>query len=300
MPTLSHRHARTVHLWAHAPFAALCDTRVVAEPVLIAQLTDTHVVGWNTDTELYVDNNRRTADAVAMLNAEVPAPAAVVMTGDLVNDARPDEYEALGELLAPLDIDVLPLPGNHDDRTLVRATFPDFGWADTDHLSWVRVVDGVRVVGLDSTRPGHPGAEFDRERVDWLRAALDTTHDGVTVLAMHHPPFVTGIDWMDRAGFIGLDVFTEIVRDSAVDRIICGHMHRPIGSAVGGVAAQVAMSTVQHVALDLAPGARVSLVRDPVGYQVHRIDGGDVVTHSRYIDTAEVSFEPDWADDHYA
>ena len=283
--------------------AALCDTLFVAPatpPVLIAQLTDTHVVAWDTDTELYVDNNARAADAVAMLNAEVPTPAAVVMTGDLVNDARPEEYAVLTELLAPLRIPVLPLPGNHDDRSLVRTTFADFEWADSEHLSWVQVVDGVRIVGLDSTHPGNHGAEFDAERADWLASVLAAPHAGATVLAMHHPPFVTGIEWMDRAGFSGLDALVEIVSSSSVDRIICGHMHRPIGAAVGGVATQVAMSTVQHVALDLDPTAMVSLVRDPVGYQLHRVDGVDVVTHSRYIDTGEQPFEPDWALDHYA
>jgi 3',5'-cyclic AMP phosphodiesterase CpdA len=272
----------------------------VAEPVLIAQLTDTHVVAWDTDAGLYVDNNQRAAMAVAMLDTELPAPAAVVMTGDLVNDARPDEYDALLEILAPLRIEVLPLPGNHDDRTLLRRTFADVDWSDTEHLSWVRVVDGARIVGLDSTRPGHHGAEFDDERADWLDAVLGTPHDGATLLALHHPPFITGIHWMDRAGFIGLDTFAEIVGDSPVDRIICGHLHRPIGSSVGGVAAHVGMSTVQHVALDLAPAAKVALVRDPVGYQIHRIDGRDVVTHSRYIDTGEQPFEPDWAVDDYA
>jgi 3',5'-cyclic AMP phosphodiesterase CpdA len=265
---------------------------------LIAQLTDTHVVAWDTDTELYVDNNARAAMAVAMLDAEVPAPVAVVMTGDLVNDARPEEYAALTELLAPLRMPVLPLPGNHDDRALVRATFSDFDWADCEHLSWVQVVDGVRIVGLDSTRPGSHGAEFDTERAEWLASALAAPHEGATLLAMHHPPFITGIEWMDRAGFVGLDVLVEIVSSSSVDRIICGHMHRPIGASVGGVAAQVSMSTVQHVALDLAPGAAVSLVRDPVGYQLHRIDGTDVVTHSRYIDTGQHPFVPDWAIDY--
>ena len=263
-------------------------------PVLIAQLTDTHVVAWDTDTRLYVDNNARTASAVAMLNRETPAPAAVVITGDLANDAGADEYDALVELLAPLEIPVLPLPGNHDDRALMRAAFDDFDWEDTGHLSWVRVVDGVRVVGLDTTRPGQHGGEFDDERATWLDRVLAESHDGATLLAMHHPPFVTGIRWMDDAGFVGLDAFVEIVARSRIDRIMCGHLHRPMGSAVGGAPVQVGMSTVQHVALDLAPAATVSIVRDPVGYQLHRVDGTAVVTHSRYIDTGEQPFEPEW------
>ena len=55
---------------------------------------------------------------------------------------------------------------------------------------------------------------------------------------------------------------------------------------------------MQHVALDLDPSAAVSLVRDPVGYQLHRVDGTDVVTHSRYIDTGQQPFVPDWAVDY--
>lgn len=278
--------------------ATLCDVAPATPPVLIAQLTDTHVVAWNTEAELYVDNNERAVSAVALLNAESPPPAAVVLTGDLVNDAHPDEYAALTEILAPLEIPVLPLPGNHDDRALVRSTFGDFDWSDTEHLSWVRIVDGVRVVGLDSTRAGSDGGEFDVARAEWLAAALAVPHAGATLLAMHHPPFVTGIEWMDRAGFVGLDVLVEIISSSPIDRIICGHMHRSIGSSVRGVATQVAMSTVQHVALDLSPVATVSLVRDPVGYQMHRIDGTNVVTHSRYMDTGEQPFEPGWAADY--
>ncbi len=57
------------------------------------------------------------------------------------------------------------------------------------------------------------------------------------------------------------------------------------------------MSTVQHVDLDLAKGAAVSLIVDPVGYQIHRIAGSSVVTHTRYIETGHRRIIPTWADD---
>ena len=264
--------------------------------MLIGQLTDTHVVDPSGDTELYVDNNARLVEAIAAINAETVALDAVLATGDLVNDVSPGEYVALTAMLAELDAPLLPLPGNHDDRSLFVEAFPHMAWADGGHLSWVEFVRGVRIIGLDTQRPGSEGGQFDEERADWLRAQLEHDHDGVTVLAMHHPPFATGIEWMDRPGFPGVEQFGEIVGGGGVDRIVCGHVHRPVTGAIGGVVAQVAMSTVHHVALDLAEVSQPSVILDPVGYQIHRVADGAVLTHARYIATGETSFVPDWAD----
>ena len=109
--------------------------------VLVGQLTDTHVAASGPDgaplDELYVDNNARLVSAVASINAEAPALDVLLGTGDLTNWARPAEYDILAELLAPLVVPFLPLPGNHDDRDLLRATFPDAPWIDAAHASWV-------------------------------------------------------------------------------------------------------------------------------------------------------------------
>jgi Icc protein len=222
----------------------------------------------------------------------------VLATGDLTNDGRPFEYDALAELLAPLSIPILPIPGNHDDRVLVRATFPEMPWIAAEHASWVTSVDGVRIVGLDSTSPGEHGAAFDAEREIWLRAVLAEPHDGPTLLTIHHPPFVTGIGWMDRSGFVGLDRLEAVLSDQPVDRVVCGHLHRPMTSTIAGIPAQVGLSTVQHVDLDLAADAGVSLVLDPAGYQIMRISGREIVTHTRYVAPANESFVPGWAADY--
>ncbi len=274
---------------------------------LIGQLTDTHVAASGPDgvplDELFVDNNTRLASAIASINAEAPALDVLVGTGDLTNWARPQEFEILAELLAPLTVPFLPIPGNHDDRELLRATFPDIPWIDAGHASWVAVVGErtVRIIGLDSTRPGEPGAEFDDEREDWLRSVLAERHDGVTILALHHPPFETGIGWMDASGFLGLDRLRAALAAHPVDKVICGHFHRPVSSTIAGIPVQVGLSTVQHIALDLTPGAGPSLIVDPVGYQIHRVAGRSIATHTRYIDTPEPSSTtrviPTWADD---
>lgn len=267
--------------------------------VLIAQLTDTHVVDPNTDEALYVDNNGRVVEAVASINAESPGVAAVVATGDLTQWGTPEEYARLADITGPLSVPILPLPGNHDHRDGLRACFPDVPWIDADHASWVVDVEHVRVVGLDSTRLGESGAEFDDEREAWLWSVLARPHDGPTLLAMHHPPFVTGIEWMDCAGFVGLERFCAVLAEAAaVDRIMCGHLHRPMSSVVSGVLAEVGPSTTVHVALDVGRDGPVQVIRDPVGYRLLRIVGRSIVGHTRYIATGERPFTPGWATEH--
>jgi Icc protein len=269
---------------------------VIVMPVHFAQITDTHVVAADTDEVLYVDNNARLAEAVASINDEATPISAVLATGDMTQWGAAVEFAQLAELLAPLTMPVLPVPGNHDDRAEMRRCFPDHPWADTAHLSWVVAIDGVRIIGLDSTVPGEAGAAFDDDRERWLEAMLGAPHDGPTILAMHHPPFITGIGWMDRSGFDALDRFEAVVRESgAVDRIVCGHVHRPMSAMVGGVLAEVGPSTAIHVALDLEAGAPKRVVRDAAGYRIFRVHGSTIVGHVRSIGTGEAAFVPAWA-----
>ena len=52
-------------------------------------------------------------------------PDAVLITGDLVNDGRPNQYEHLRVLLGPLDVPLYLMPGNHDTRAALRAEFSE-------------------------------------------------------------------------------------------------------------------------------------------------------------------------------
>lgn len=265
--------------------------------MLLAQLTDTHILDPGFSGERFVDNNDRLKKAVASLNAETVRPDAVLATGDLTDTGSKVEMELLAELLAPLEMPVFPIPGNHDRRETFRTTF-DMPWAtDDSHIGWVVEFDGLTVIGLDTLLPGSHGGHVDSERLDWLQSVLDDTGNAPAAIAMHHPPFDSGIHWMDEMGLDGRDGFVDLVAQYPnLNRIFCGHIHRPLVSSVGGALTTVCLSTVQHVHLDLHPASTVELIRDPVGYQLHQFDGSDWVTHNRYIETGESPIAPDWAD----
>jgi Icc protein len=256
-------------------------------PILIAQITDTHVVDPDGDDELWVDNNGRLAEALDSVAAERPPVDALLATGDLTNDGGSAEYDTLVSMLAGVSVPLLVLAGNHDDRAAIRERFEHLPWVDAEHASWVTTIAHVRVVGLDSSMPGREGAVFDDDRGAWLRSVLSEEVDGPTILATHHPPFETGIAWMDRAGFEGVERLAAVLTDHPVERVVCGHLHRPITASISGIPVQVAPPTVQSVLLDLAPSSSPAIIRDPAGYLVHRVDGGEIVSHTRFIATGE-------------
>jgi 3',5'-cyclic-AMP phosphodiesterase len=261
--------------------------------VIIAQISDTHVL--DRQEEQFLDNNASLAAIVESLNAEQPRPDVVLATGDLTNWGRPSQYEVLSKVLSTLEIPLLPLMGNHDIRELTRQTFPEVPWTAAEHASWVSSHGGITLVGLDSTSPGVHGAVFDSERREWLESSLRAA-PGPVIIALHHPPFTTGVDWMDASGFDGLAAFRGIVaaHSTKIVRIVCGHFHRPVVTTVEGVTTSVCLAGSFHVALDLRPGAGRWVIRDPRGYQLHLINGDDIVSHTRYVDTGETAFDPGW------
>ena len=86
---------------------------------LLAQISDPHVAAADGDPAA-ADG---LAGAVRDVGALRPAPAAVLLSGDVAADGRASEYARVRELLAPLAVPVHALPGNHDDRAGLRAAF---------------------------------------------------------------------------------------------------------------------------------------------------------------------------------
>ena len=256
--------------------------------MLIAQITDFHVRAHGAGNAFGIDNNANLSAAVAMLNDLDPAPDLVIGTGDLTNRGRREEYRALRDLLAPLDSPIYLIPGNHDSAPRLREMFSDHEYlASNDHfLSYLVDRYPLRLIGFDSTLPDAHNGAVCSERLAWLRSKLEEAPERPTLLFMHHPPFKTGIWWMDGIGIVeGVSELRDLLNaHPQVQRIVCGHLHRAVQANLGRTPVSVCPSTSYQVCLDTRPESPPKFIAEPPALQLHNWTGEVLVSHTAYID----------------
>ena len=257
----------------------------MSTPLILAQITDMHVM---PEGELFsgvVPTNDMLAAAIQRINAVRPKVDAILATGDLTEHGTRDEYAALAAIIAQANAPVFLIPGNHDNADALRGALPDHTYLPAEgHLHYVIDDYPLRLIGLDTTRPGHPGGELCAERLAWLEARLAEDHGKPAVIFMHHPPFRTGIWWMDAIGLKGAGATEEIVARHDVAAVLCGHVHRTIMHRWGGTVAQIGPSTAHQVPLDLEGKQFLAVSRDPPGVAIHLwSDDIGFVTHTLNI-----------------
>ncbi len=249
------------------------------ERILLAQITDLHIqVGAGDRVPA-----RRLETVVEALAALEPAPASVLVTGDLTHHGAPAEYERVCQLLAPLRMPLHVLPGNHDDRDALRAALgPAAPAGDPPFVQYTARSGGLRLVVCDTIEPGRDGGRLCERRLAFIEAELAADRDTPTVLAMHHPPFLTGIRVMDEIGLeaAGRSALADLLDQAPnVRRVVAGHVHRAMVGRIGGCGAFTCPSTDLAIRLDLTGSMDIAVVDEPAAFAVHiGIDGG-LTTH---------------------
>ena len=254
--------------------------------MLLCQISDMHIKPERKFAYGVVDTASMLDRCVQQILALPQRPDAVIATGDLVDLGRPEEYGVLREILAPLPMPLYVLPGNHDERNALREAFADHTYLrqwDT-FIQYVIDEHDVRLVALDSVIPMRGDGELCAKRLEWLDRALSEAHEKPTIVALHHPPFDTGIGHMDRIGLAGRVLLEGVIaRHPQVERVIAGHLHRAITARFATTVASVCPSPAHQVALDLAPDGADGFVMEPPAFQLHWWNGATLVTHTAYI-----------------
>ena len=84
--------------------------------MLLAHISDTHFRSRGEKLYGFIAVNAANADVVSQLNALRERPDAVVVSGDIVNCGRPEEYQVARQILGSLNYPLYLIPGNHDDK----------------------------------------------------------------------------------------------------------------------------------------------------------------------------------------
>nr|WP_225908741.1 phosphodiesterase [Pseudomonas lactucae] len=257
----------------------------VNRPFVVAQISDLHLKAGQRLTYGVVDTLGALRRAVDHLNASHPRPDIVVVSGDLVDFGRPDEYAVLHPELSRLHMPCYLVPGNHDTRGPLLAAFGDHAYLPRSAdgpLDWVVDDHPLRLIGLDSTIPGGHGGQLLDSQLQWLDEQLALRPDAPTLLILHHPPFISGIGHMDREPFINAAALEQVVaRHPQVERLLCGHLHRPMQRRFGASLSCVCPGTSHQIVLDLQDAAPAHFNLEPAGYLLHRWDAQQgLVSHN--------------------
>ncbi len=234
--------------------------------MLIAQLSDTHLRASGRLLHGAIDTERALDACIDHLRRLDPAPDVVLATGDLADGGLPEEYARLRRAFDRLPMPVYVIPGNHDDRGPLRDAFADQGYLPTagEFLHYTVEAYSLRLIGLDTVIPGEVGGAICPARLAWLGDRLTEQPERPTLIFMHHPPFSTGIGFMDSPPLEGADALRcLILRHRQVRQIVCGHIHRAIHLSWAGTTAAIAPSVVYQMNLALRPGEGFFLVDQP-------------------------------------
>jgi 3',5'-cyclic AMP phosphodiesterase CpdA len=258
----------------------------------VVHLSDLHLTG--DDGPLYGRTPlARLEQAIDLILAADADAALCLLTGDLADAGSDVAYAGLAAAIGRLPMACHLLPGNHDDRAALRRAFPALPDNGYGFVQQSVATPAGRFILLDTLRDGKPWGLLCPARLAWLAAELEAPGDEPLFIAMHHPPFATGIPSMDRFMLRGVDDFWATVAPhrARIRHLFLGHLHRPIGGSWRGIPFSFVASPNHQVALDMiTEGDDVPGCAEPAGYGVILIDNERVIVHHRPLAGGETVF----------
>ena len=270
--------------------------------MLIAQITDTHIKPRGRLAYGNVlDSSSCLKNVVKHCNEFNPTIDLVFVTGDLTDSGQLEEYEEFNKILRDLKIPWFVIPGNHDNKQILMNFFDEHEYLPRNEKFCNYVIDKYPfvLIGLDTTVSGENYGEFCHERLRWLDINLKCYSNKPSLLFMHHPPFVTGIDGMDNQNLKNSSRFFEILRSyPQVKHIACGHVHRATETVIDGVGISIAPNGAHSVHLDINTKKPPMFIMEPPTIRIFNLNlkNENVVSHLSFVNKYDGPY-PFYSDD---
>jgi len=183
----------------------------------------------------------------------------VVISGDLTQRAKEEEFEAARAFLDSLPGPQIIVPGNHDIslyNVLRRFIKPLARYKRyiTDDLDPVYIDDEIAVVGVNTARSlTIKDGRVSHEQVAAIRERLAGLKPDVTRIVVTHHPFDLPDSFEKRDLVVRAPMAMEVFAETGVDILMAGHMH---ASHAGSTAARYQID--QYAALVIQAGTATS------------------------------------------
>jgi 3',5'-cyclic AMP phosphodiesterase CpdA len=257
---------------------------------VLVHVSDTHFLADGARLYGRVDTDSTLARAMRQLDRSGIHPDAIVLTGDIADRGEADAYDRVRALVEPLaektGAQLVWVMGNHDERGRFRAGLLDES-PTTEPVDRVVVVNGLRIIALDSSVPGFHHGALEESQLDWLRDELSQPAPHGTIVALHHPPIPTPLPLMTILELQQQERLAEVVAGSDVRAILGGHLHYTTMGSFAGIPVSVAAATCYTMDLS-APARQLEGIAGGQSFNLIQVHADQLVHSVIPITDAEV------------
>lgn len=217
--------------------------------IKIIWMTDLHIVPEGNKLSGH-DSAMRLRIAVDYIKKYHDDADFCIISGDLTDGGDAASYQLVDEIMSVCNVPVLFIPGNHDDRTIMREqlSFPEN--TDSEFIQYSIIKNGCRLLFLDSLQENSAEGFLCNRRLNWLESELSIHRDLPTMIFCHHPPgkLFLPIQDQDQKNY-GDKLLDLLCAAPNVRHLFFGHVHRPVSGNFRGLSFTALQSTALQVPL---------------------------------------------------
>jgi len=258
--------------------------------MIFLQLSDLHLAPAGQHV-VGIDPLQPLQQVLARITQLAVAPAFIVVSGDLTEDGSAEGYAVVKAVLSVLGgggTPVLLALGNHDDRATFRRVVLGAAHADDqDPYCYSRLIDGLRVIVLDSTIPGEAGGALGAAQLAWLESEVPLPAPRGNLIVLHHPCRLAGPVHHYPAFILREAAALEALVARHHERVVgvlAGHTHQANSAPFGGTLHATAPAVLRQ--LDYFAGAQYTTVPG-AGFNLCQLDDAGLIVHPVLIESDE-------------
>jgi 3',5'-cyclic-AMP phosphodiesterase len=225
------------------------NNQMVDMSMRVIQLTDIHLKSDQQATILNCSPDAGLRQVLRSIESREKSADALLLTGDLTDDASSSAYSRLRQMLQTLRKPVFVLPGNHDLPERMRESLV----GSFIQMQEVCEIGGWALLFLDSRIAGQDHGCVNEADLSKVENFLSSNPDKHCLLALHHSAFSECYSpgcHLENAR----DLLALAARHENLKLVISGHTHWSVERLHGGTQFLSTPSTFLHVSHTTHPG----------------------------------------------
>ncbi len=192
--------------------------------VTVVQISDSHLLQSGSGRLLGVPTGESLRRVLRDIRKRYPEVDVIVHSGDIAQDGHSHSYRQFSRILRCINVPVLCIPGNHDDRAAITNALRP---GSPTHVNRSVRAGAWLIVTLDTMVPNEDYGSLSDLELRRLHLELGCHARMPTLIFLHHPPVMIKSAWMDSMALRNAQRLFAIVDEHPQVRILAwGHNHQ--------------------------------------------------------------------------